>query len=203
MAGTLTGTLPELQAAERKLRAYAMTRGVEYIIADYGGWRSQADTAQLIKWRDDYTKRTGKTYPVAPFGKGYHGKGAAFDIKVIAAFGKRFDKKGTLTKAEVSARDLAYKTLGAQASAFGLTWGGTFKGTSNDPYHFQLAITLAEAAKRFDKLHGTNTQSASFTLPAANSAPQRPVVKTVKTGQTTLSVVAALAVVALFFFCVV
>lgn len=133
-----TRVLPELLNKATALENYADTQGILFGYPDYSGWRSQADTTQLIVWRDQAVEAhgAGAWYPVAPYGIGYHGKGAAFDVKVVRwPAGK--------------SSDWAYRTLGAYAPRIGLTWGGTFSGRSVDPYHFQLAISLDAAQARF------------------------------------------------------
>jgi hypothetical protein len=141
---TISNTLPELQAAEKKLRAAAAARGVEYVIADFGGLRSQADTTRILNYRAaDYaaavkanpdTARTPitKWRPIAPFGQSYHNYGAAFDVLV------------TKHPAGVN----GYAVLGQLAPAAGLRWGGSPEFTASgkvDTPHFELPISLASA----------------------------------------------------------
>jgi hypothetical protein len=111
----LQNTLPELQAAERALRADVSRRyGIVYTIREerphYAGLRTEADTAQLLAWRnqvvatarrtaEEKRRREGGTalqiktagdvaasrahYRVSPFGVGFHPIGGAFDIHIV------------------------------------------------------------------------------------------------------------------------
>lgn len=138
---SLAGVLPELAAAESKLRALAAARGIVYTVADFGGVRSEADTNRILKYRDDdyavyvrQMKAAGRApvdkqtfRPIAPFGGSMHNFGAAFDAEMV---------KGTLEQ------------LGALAPQAGLKWGGTFT-TRKDYPHFELPIGLLEAKRRW------------------------------------------------------
>lgn len=138
---SLAGVLPELAAAEMKLRTLAAERGIFYTIANFGGVRSEADTNRILKYRDDdyavyvrQMQQAGKTpadkqtfRPIAPFGGSMHNFGAAFDAEMV---------KGTLAQ------------LGALAPQAGLKWGGTFT-TRKDFPHFELPIGLLEAKRRW------------------------------------------------------
>lgn len=140
MSGSLLGVLPELRAAEQRLRDLAFRAGLVYTVADFGGLRSQADTVRILKYRDDdyalYLRKLapGKTpipknawRPIAPWGSSFHNYGAAFDVSMV---------RGTLAQ------------LGALASAAGLRWGGTFRNP--DGPHFELPLTLAAAKARWE-----------------------------------------------------
>lgn len=140
----LLNTLPELQAAELKLRALAAARGISYVIADFGGLRSLADTTLILKYRvDDYAAAAranpdtlntpiAQWRPISPFGSSYHNYGAAFDVLVTAH--------------PVGVN--GYSVLGQLAPQCGLRWGGspefTAGGTVDIP-HFELPISLTEA----------------------------------------------------------
>lgn len=155
--------LPELALKAQALEGYASTIGILFGFPDYSGWRSQADTTQLIRWRDEAVQLHGATayYPVAPYGSGYHGKGAAFDIKVVQwPAGKT--------------SDWAYRTLGAFAPKIGLRWGGNFSGKQVDPYHFELAISLGDAQARFDAWQVKQRQAAASGKPALVVTPSAP-----------------------------
>jgi hypothetical protein len=132
-------TLPTLRNKAQALENYAATLGILFGYPDYSGWRSLADTTQLIQWRDEAVAAHGATayYPVASYGSGFHGKGAAFDIKIVKWPAGR-------------SSDWAYQQLGAYAPRIGLRWGGTFSGRNVDPYHFELAISIADAQALFD-----------------------------------------------------
>lgn len=141
-AHSLSAALPELVAAEARLRAEADALGIGYRIADWGGVRTQADTTQLLRWRDEHVARGGTTYPVAPWGRSYHNFGAAFDVKITRRRPNRTDRQ-------------ELQALGALAPKVGLRWGGLWSGTKNDPFHFELPITLADARQRWQRHSGT------------------------------------------------
>lgn len=155
-----TRALPELIAAEAKLRALATKEGIRYdfgLPQDTGTLRTEADTTQILKWRDaDYKvyvaalkKNPSATpvpietwRPIASFGKSYHNWGAAFDAHIIGQ------------PAGMSA-DQALGHLGALAPQCGLRWGGTFTPARRDRPHFELPITLAEAERRWKARGGS------------------------------------------------
>ena len=128
--------LPLLLRKATALEAYAINMGIAFGYPPYSGVRTEADTLQLIRWRDDAVRKGGAAayYPVAPYGRGYHPWGSAFDIKVVKVPAGKTIAWG-------------YATLGAYAPSLGLRWGGTFSGKNVDPYHFELAVSLAEAQK--------------------------------------------------------
>jgi hypothetical protein len=139
----LTHVQPALAAAEERLRAAATAHGLAYKLADWGGLRTEADTAQLMRYRDAdyavYVKRTraaGKTpvdirtfRPINAYGTSFHNFGAAFDVEMV---------KGTEAQ------------LGALAPAAGLRWGGKFPRP--DGPHFELPISILEAKAAWLKL---------------------------------------------------
>lgn len=128
--------LPTLKAKEVQLRQLAAANGIDYEIPAYGGVRTQADQAQLVKWRDEAVARGEPSYAVAPYGKSFHEVGAAFDTKV------------TLRPASMS-QDAAMRRLGELGESVGLVWGGRWSGKSNDPFHFQLPGTRADYVQAF------------------------------------------------------
>lgn len=143
---SLTGELPETVDAFNALDQYARSQGIAIAIADYGGVRTQADTTQILEYRqNDYnaavaagkipaTMTLDQFRPIAPFGSSYHNYGAAFDITIQAR------------PASMTAYD-ALALLGAYAPAIGLRWGGYF--SNPDTPHFELAISLDDAAQRY------------------------------------------------------
>lgn len=147
----LAGTLPELRDKEKLMRAQATAEGIAYVVADYGAVRTQADTNTILGYRDkDYAayvaaaQRAGKTpvskntfRPIAPFGSSYHNAGAAFDARIIGF------PAAKMTGAQAVAR------LGAIGEEAGLRWGGHFPPGSVDEPHFELAISLPDAAARW------------------------------------------------------
>lgn len=149
---TLAGALPELRAAYDALDQYARSIGISIALADYGGVRTEADTTQILQFRDaDYAValRAGvirpdttlrQFRPINAFGTSWHNYGAAFDVRIIA-------RPSSMTDGQALAK------LGAAAGRFGLRWGGTF--TTPDTPHFELAIPLADAKARYDAMTGT------------------------------------------------
>lgn len=199
--------LPTLKNKAVALEQYAATLGILFGYPDYSGWRSQADTTQLILWRDQEVKLHGASsyYPVAPYGQGFHGKGAAFDIKVV--------KWPTGKDAA-----WAYAMLGAYAARIGLRWGGNFTGTrtvagkqvsNKDIFHFELAITLNAAQVLFDEYQSAQHRvsvpliaATGSQLPKADSQSLTAAVVNAKpttVGAAALGVVAIIAVVGGFF----
>lgn len=136
----LLGTLAELREKEARFRAACAAVGIEYVIADFGGLRTEAQVAQLIKWRDEAVaaarKKGGEAaakkawYPVATTEKGFHPVGGAFDIKI--------------TKHREANLDAAYARTWTIAPAVGLRALGSY-----DPFHFELPYPRAQVAARF------------------------------------------------------
>jgi hypothetical protein len=97
-ARSIVGALPALVYNYGELQAYALSRGIAFQIADYGGLRTRGDTALILKYRDDdwrvwananpvkaaqTTKEAWR--PISPWGKSMHNYGAAFDIEIVSA----------------------------------------------------------------------------------------------------------------------
>lgn len=156
-------TLPTLRNKATALENYAATLGILFGYPEYSGWRSQADTAQLIKWRDEAVAAGGPSayYPVAPYGQGYHGKGAAFDIKVVKWPAGR-------------SSEWAYQQLGSYAPRIGLRWGGLFHAPNTDPYHFELAVSLTDAQNLFNAWQDEQRAAALSGKPAVTLTPTAP-----------------------------
>lgn len=156
MSYTLAGEDPELTAAIAALKALGEADGIQFDTADFGGVRTLADTTRILKYRDDdyaaYVKALAKSHPeqspmlmekwrpIAPFGNSFHNWGCARDLRILK-------KPDSFTEAE------ALRRLGSHAPACGLRWGGNFRNRV-DPPHFELAITIAEAKRRWDERHG-------------------------------------------------
>ncbi len=134
----LARALPQLVAAEQRLRALAEREGITYNVADFGGLRTQADTTLILQYRDaDYKQYLKRVPPgmrplsindyrrIAPYGKSYHNYGAAFDVLITG-------QPAGMTPAA------ALGHLGALAPAAGLRWGAAF----NDRPHFELPLPL-------------------------------------------------------------
>ncbi len=173
----LKNALPELRAAEVKLRAYAGQNGITYAIAPFGAVRTEAVTTQLLRWRDEAValarrkayaaaRKAGLSeavasqradaagkrayYRVAPYDRGFHPLGAAFDIRILTVPAGRN-------------ADWAYKLLGAHAIKVGLRWGGYFSKPA-DIYHFELRPPRAEVAARWARYVAEKTKSARENL---------------------------------------
>lgn len=127
--------LPGVQTAEKKLRAHAASQGIEYIIAEFGGARTESVVSMLLRWRDEAVARGEPFYRVSPYKSTYHSRGAAFDIRI------------TKRPAGMSLDD-AYRVLGEYAPKIGLVWGGNFSQPA-DIYHFQSQQTLAQVEARW------------------------------------------------------
>lgn len=191
--------LPVIARRAMALEGYAARLGILFGYPDYSGWRSQADTTQLIRWRDEAVAKDGAAayYPVAPYGTGYHGKGAAFDIDVV-----RWPEGKT--------EAWAYATLGAFAPRIGLRWGGIFPGRSRDVFHFELPVSVSEAQRLFNEWRASGrivlpptASYTSFAPPskAGTAGLSAEVSKRIMpTGAASLGVVALLALVAVGFF---
>ncbi len=147
---SLEYSLPQLRAAEARLRALAQQLGISYALAQYGGMRTQADTNQILNYRlADYRVAVKKDprvaripidqwRPIAPFGRSLHNWGAAFDIVITG-----------VPRGWTAGKALA--ALGAVAPQAGLRWGGTFSRDRNDPPHFELPIAVVDARAAYLK----------------------------------------------------
>lgn len=157
----LEGCLPELKAAELKLREIADSMNLVYRIPPFGGLRTDAEQAQLVEWRDQAvtraveearrkgqnveTARSQAWYPVADVRRSKHGVGAAFDIQIVRLqTGRDTTNSAPHKDAEL---DAAYRKLADRASAAGLRAGYYFR--SSDPFHFELPSTLQALASRW------------------------------------------------------
>jgi hypothetical protein len=148
---SLVGEDPDFTACIEQLRTKALFEGIEFDVADFGGVRSEADTVRILRYRDDdyavYVRNLKRANPNAtpvakttwrpinPFGSSMHNYGDARDLK-ITRYPSSFTKWQALVR------------LGALAPSCGLRWGGTFR--RKDYPHFEKAITLAEAKRRYE-----------------------------------------------------
>jgi hypothetical protein len=158
--------MPELVIAHDALVAELERRGIRTKIANYGGLRSQADTTKILEYRAaDYQHDVAaglvssslpieQYRPIAPFGSSYHNYGAAFDLEI------------TGTPAGTSSY-VALQLAGQLAPQFGLRWGGgpDFPANRKDPPHFELAIPLSEARRRYTLYAGGASSSSIPGLP--------------------------------------
>lgn len=160
---SLTGALPELLFALDELRAKAKAQGIEFTTADFGGLRTQADTALIMKYRDDdwnaavkadpsLARRTTKEAwrPIAKWGNSMHNYGAAFDVR-ITAYPK--GKSGLW----------ALNWLADTAPEVDLVAGRDFVNAPADPPHFELRGGLSLAKKRWAEEHKGSTIFSGFT----------------------------------------
>ncbi len=171
----LSAVLPELKAAELKLRKNAAQHGITYAVAEFGGLRTLTDTTKAMGYRDaDYAvyvkqmqaaKKTPLSKeewrPIQPYGNSYHNYGAAFDVYVISVPEGRTQSWGL-------------QMLGIAAPAVGLRNGASF----NDPPHFELPLPLSRVREMWAKLTGGTGTPA-------------------KSGSTSFAVVAGVGAVAL------
>lgn len=138
--------LPELVARMQELERRANAEGIFFRVADYGGTRTEADTARILAYRDaDYAiyeakeRQAGRTplpketwRRIAPYGSSYHNYGAARDLIITA-------KPGGMTSTAAMDR------VATIAPSIGLRR----PLPKDDPGHFELAITLADARARW------------------------------------------------------
>lgn len=148
-----TQALPELVELWDKTVSDAGAAGIVVAIADFGGFRTDADTAQILQFKqDDYDAYAaaavaaghmpleitqgwddGNPRPIRPYGQSFHDFGAARDFIV-----KRWPAGMTQAQAVRRVQDIAI--------ANGLKSGRSY---GDDP-HLQLPITLEDAAARWD-----------------------------------------------------
>lgn len=134
--------------------------GVVIAVADYGGYRTAADTAEILNIRDseysDYLAHGGTMAenawrPIAPFGKSFHDYGAARDIAIVS-------KPANMTGLA------AVATVDAIAESLGLETGASY----GDPLHVQLPIALDEAQGEWNDFvagGGAGSSSSSSAAP--------------------------------------
>lgn len=135
--------LPALLELWDQLVTAAAAQGITIDVADYGGFRTAADTADILNYRDaDYKVYVAAQLaaglpiadentwrPIAQFGQSLHDYGAARDVKIVSA-------PSTMSGlAVVAAIDTAAESLG-------LSTGASY----GDPLHVQLPISVDEAA---------------------------------------------------------
>ncbi len=186
--------LPQLVSACQDLARRAAThpRHVTFKTADYGGLRTEADTTQILRYRDaDYQayvaalKRSNpnavpvtiaRFRPILAFGSSLHNYAAARDLEPTSIDGvdvhispTRAKIWSTEPKRAQQLYDAALDVLGSLAPAAGLRWGGKF--SNPDRPHFELPIGLDEA-KRLYTLWRNPPTSSSSSGSSTLSAPQ-------------------------------
>ena len=143
----------DVVAAFQQLQQLMAGYGIAIGIANYGGFRTLADTREILDIRqqeydgdraagvippslsvDDYR-------PIAPYGHSYHDTGDAFDIRI---------KPGGLPAGMTS--DDAFAIAGRFADTIGMRWGGVFQNA--DPRHFERPVTLAQARADYQATTG-------------------------------------------------
>lgn len=129
--------LPGVQDAIAKLRADARAIGIETVVGDYGGARTQDIVTRLIQWRDEAVAAGEDWYRVSPWGKTKHAFGGAADLYVTK-------RPANMTEAQ------AYAALGKLAPRRGLVWGGTFT-PKPDIWHFESQQSLSQLETRWNE----------------------------------------------------
>lgn len=160
----LTICLPQLALAEGQLRQYADGNGISYRLTDYGAFRTEKDTTDILGFRvADYAAARARGEadalrlsladwrPIAPYGRSWHNYGAAFDIAITRHLG-------------YPSADDALHDLKNAASMFGLR-----SSVTNDPGHFELAVPLETARQMWIRYNGSeslksSTGSATLTI---------------------------------------
>lgn len=144
--------LSRTSLAFQQLQEQLASQGIEIGIADFGGFRTPADTTRILDYRQteyDQAIAVGSIpssmtidqfRPIAPYGHSFHDYGAAFDIRLKSI------PDGMTT-------DQAFTFAGALAPSLGLRWGGTFH--NGDARHFELDVSLSEARSLFQTETGT------------------------------------------------
>jgi hypothetical protein len=117
-----------------EMAAYVTAHGGDIGIPAYGGLRTMAQQAQLLKWEQDSVAAGGAPYAVhAPNASAAHTTGDAFDVKVN-------------TPMDGLTVDQTYLAMAQYAPTLGLTAGYFFKSVPSDPYHFENTDRSLNAA---------------------------------------------------------
>lgn len=175
-----TDFLPELSAGFNALTSAALADSsrVAFKLADYGGFRTQSDTTEILAYRtQDYQvyaaaeQSAGRTplpmstwRPIQPYGSSMHDFGAAFDVEPISIGG--IDIHQTPTRAGIwrtdprraqALLDQATNALDNLASSAGLRSGVSF----NDPLHFELPVSLVSAQAMWGNYQDTGSSTGT------------------------------------------
>lgn len=157
--------LPELTAAMERLERLAAAEGLRFTTAPYGGVRGEADTARILKYReDDYAvyvaakRKAGQTpvainvfRPINAFGTSHHNAGAARDLRPLTYKGKWVVDPNNWDKiTDPKGFQAAHERLDAICKA-DPELKATIKVGSDfgDQPHKELRITLDEARRRY------------------------------------------------------
>lgn len=207
--------LPELAAAKQRLEqaAAAHARRVAFKLANYGGTRTQADTTEILGYRDaDYAVYVKSLKPgqspipktewrkIAPYGSSYHNYGAAFDVEPTSIDG--IDIHTSPTPAVIWRSDPkraarlaqeAQDVLDTLAAGAGLRSGDSFK----DEPHFELPITLTAARAMWGNFQETGSSSGTSGGSGASGSSSSPTSATKRdtTGAALVELVGGLAVI--------
>jgi hypothetical protein len=180
--------LPELDAAWESLgRDAAVSYGIQLGIADFGGTRTEADTTLILQYRaDDYAvyarqeRAAGRTPEpvntwrrIAPYGSSFHNYGAARDGRLVS-----YPANMTEDRAIAAVRSLASRN--------GL------RTINHDPLHFELPITLEDAAQRWENFAGPATDGGD--IQAAVDQGEGPTPATDQADGSTLGAIAGVVV---------
>lgn len=148
MSDPLAGCLPGVEDGYNAVAAYAASLGIAIGVADYGGLRTEAETATILADRqNDYDADLAagvitsavsldQYRPISPFGSSFHNYGAAFDV-------------GNPDGSALS--DHTLTELGENCPD-GFRWGGNFP--TPDLPHYELAMTLTDAQAAYEAQTG-------------------------------------------------
>ena len=151
-----TEALPELLSLWNGVESTAAAEGIAIGIADFGGFRTEGDTALILQYRvDDYNAdlsagRISPTLslqdyrPIAPYGQSWHDYGAARDFKIVS-------KPASLSTDDAIAR------VDTIAESIGLRTGASY----GDPWHLELAVPLDQAAAMWADYQAAGGASSS------------------------------------------
>lgn len=159
--------LPALDDAIAQLEQRAAAEGIGFAIANFGGFRTAADTALILGYRDaDYAVYAAKQLangvtpiamkkwrPIATYGNSFHDYGGARDLTITY-------KPSWMSDSDALAR------LGELAPSVGLRWGGSF----NDPAHFELPVPIGAAAAAWAEYSGSGSATPATSSPSSSSS---------------------------------
>lgn len=158
--------LPELVDAWTALESALESDGIAIAIADFGGYRTEADTAQILQFKaDDYAAyaarerragrvpvpitgpwENGNARPIAPYGASMHNYGAARDFTIVR-------RPAGLSEAD------AIRRVQDAAESIGFRSGRSF----GDDRHLELPISLPDAAARWEAYHAAASTESDLT----------------------------------------
>lgn len=137
--------------------------GVVIAVADYGGFRTAADTADILNIRDsEYatylahggTMAENDWRPIAQFGHSFHDYGAARDVSIVS-------KPANMTGLA------AVATVDQLAESLGLETGASY----GDPLHVQLPISLDEAQGEWADYLAAGGDAGASSSSSSSAAP--------------------------------